>query len=91
MNKCHSCIHCQWDDDTEIWCDIYEKTHVEPTMETPSCKMFEPQTPHTCGECCYNIKAENDGDLDFCAAHDLYDFTQDDRKACADFEEKEVR
>lgn len=53
--------------------------------------MFEPQIPHTCGECCYNIKAENDGDLDFCAAHDLYDFTQDDRKACADFEEKGVQ
>ncbi len=40
----------------------------------------------TCGQCAFNIKAEKPGDLDFCAAHDLFDFTHDDREACSDFE-----
>lgn len=83
--KCKDCIHCQWDDEF-TWCDTYEQSETDITKDTPACELFSKQIPHTCSECAYNIKATAGGDLDFCAAHDLYDLTYDDRKACSDFE-----
>lgn len=79
--RCGDCIHCRWDDD-EVWCNIREDCI---TKDVLACEEFKKQTPYTCGVCLYNVKAEQKGDLDFCAAHDLYDFTHDERKACEDF------
>lgn len=79
--RCGDCIHCRWDD-SDIWCDVRKN---DITKYTQACEQFKKQLNHTCGECSYNVKAENECDLDFCAAHDLYDFTSDDRKACDDF------
>lgn len=88
--KCKDCIHCQWDDEC-TWCDAYEKRKCKSntTLDTSACEFFSKQIPYTCGECRFNIKAAADGDLDFCAVHDLYDFTQFNRKACSDFENLE--
>lgn len=83
--KCKDCIHCQWEDD-DAWCDAYKFSNRSAiTGETPACEVFKKQIPHTCGECWYNMKGEEEGDLDYCIAHDLYDFTHSERKACEDF------
>ena len=79
--KCGDCIHCRWDD-SDVWCTICKD---DVMRDTQACEQFKKQIPHTCGECWYNMKAEEEGDLDYCIAHDLYDFTHDERKACEDF------